>query len=907
MFKKVAFVILGLFILVALTALSISVFYKKEVNNYIAATANKRLNARFSFKDVSIGLIKTFPRLGIEIEGVNIIGIHDFENDTLASIPTATIQIGITEYLFNDKVDIEKIKIEDANLNLIVLKNGRYNWDIIKTDSLEAKDTTQKEMHIALKKYTIENANIIYKDELRGVFTKLDKVSHSGSGDFTKEVFTLETTTRAEKLSLSYLGKPLLSEVAATLEAPIQMNFTKMEFAFKNNALVLNALPIRFDAWFAMPDTNIDMDIRFDAVKSPLKDFLSLVPVLYQNSYNDLTASGKFTLNGFVKGRMNDAQMPGFEIGLTIQEGAFKYASIPAGIKDVQLALKINNPDGIADHTVVDLSKLSLRLNNQFMQASMLVKTLQSNPYIKAKAKGDIDLGALLKIIPQKDLDLSGNIKMNLDIDGKVNEFKKGKGYAKGNFDISQLRYKNKNYNKPIQISSGNFVVTPQKLLVNKLFAVVGKSDFDVTGSLENYFLYFLKNEPISGRVNLVSKLTDLNELMDLSGAEDSSTNTQANSTFELPKNVNISATAKIAQIKYKDFLISEAEGVVGFSEQQLDFKKMAFNLLDATYTMNGVFEKQENKEPKTDLYFTIQNLDVKKAYKNFVVVQKFAPIAEAIQGKVNLNISFSTKLSNSLSPDLNTINSEGDIYINDANLKSAMVLNNIADLVKWPQLKSLAFKTAHLSYSIKNGRAIVKPFSVATNITTLNIGGSNGLDKSLDYIVGMDMPKQLIDLGGASGISKELAKINPNLSLDKIGKAIKMQVLITGNLDKPTLKLSLKGTGISGEGSAAPIIDQVKEVVTATIKQEVNNKLDQAQKEADSIILEAKIAADKIKKEAYDRADKMVEETKNPFAKVGVKLVADKIKKEADNKSNQIIETANQKAKDIINKAKSQ
>lgn len=903
MLKKIAFVFLAFIIIIALSAVGISVFYKKEVNKYVTSTANKNLNARFSFKDVSIGLIKTFPRLGIEIEGVQIIGVNDFKNDTLASIPNATIQISLTEYLFNNRVDIEKIKIEDAKLHFIVLKNGLSNWDIIKPDTLEVKDTAEKEMHIVLKKYTLENAAIIYKDDLRGVYTQLDKVNHSGSGDFSKDVFSLATKTKVERLSFSYLGKPYLSEVAATLEAPLQMNFTKMEFAFKNNELVLNTLPIRFDAWFAMPDSNIDMDIRFDAAKAPLKDFLSLIPILYQNSFKELTASGKFALNGFVKGRMNDAQMPGFGIGLTIQNGAFKYASIPAGIKDVQLALKINNPDGIIDHTVVDMSQLNMRLNNQFMQASMIVKTPQTNPYIKVRAKGAIDLGALLKIIPQKDLDLVGHIKMNFDIDGKVNELKKGKGYAKGNVDISQLRYNNKALNRPFQITTANFVITPQRLLVNKLNARVGRSDFDVWGNVENYLLYFIKNEPITGKVNLVSKLTDLNELMFLN----TNTDTATSSSFELPKNVNIAALANIDQIKYKNFLISEAEGAVYFADQKIDFRKMVFNLLDATYTMNGSFEKKENKAPQTVLNFTIQNLDIKKAYKNFVLVQKFAPITDAMQGKVNLNISFSTNLTKTLSPDLNTVNSEGDIYINDANLNGSSVLNNIADLVKWPKLKSLAFKTAHLSYSIKNGRAIVKPFNVVSNITTFNIAGSNGLDKSLDYVLGMDMPKQVIDLGGASGISKELAKINPNLSLDKIGKAIKMQVLITGNLDKPTLKLGLKGSGISGEGNTVPIVDQVKEVVATTIKQEVNNKLDQAQREADAIIAEAKIAADKIKKEAYDRADQMVEETKNPFAKAGVKLVADKIKKEADKKSNQILEDANKKATEIINKAKNQ
>lgn len=901
--KKILYVLLGTILILVICAVTLSIVYKKEVKNYITEAANKKLNARFSFGDASISFIKSFPRLGIEIDSIQIIGLNEFKEDTLAIIPKTTIQISITKFLFDDIIDIKKIKIADAQIHLKVLKNGLYNWDIVKTDSLALKDTSAGKMQVNIQHYELNNSNIVYNDQLRDVYTELIKVTHTGSGDFSKDVFTLETSTNAEKFSLSYLGKPYLSEVKATLEAPLQMNFSKMEFAFKNNDLLLNQLPIHFDASFAMPDTNIDMDIRFDAAKSPLKDFLSLVPVLYQNSFKDLTASGKFGLSGYIKGRMNDFQMPGFGFKLSIDNGSFKYASIPAGIKDLYLNLNIDNKDGIIDHTIVDLGKLQLRLNNQFLQGSLFLKNPSSNPYLKANAIGDLNLEALLKIIPQKSLDLTGHIKMNIALDGNIKDFKAGKGYAKGNFEISSMKYTNKDIKKEVRIPNGSFTITPQKLLVNSFSSTIGNSDFNIKGGLTNYLMYFIKNDNLTGNIALQSNSIDLNELMSLTSNSD----TTKKSSFDLPTNLTITANAIINEIKYKDLIIQNAKGSMEFAEQKINFNKLGFNLLDAAFALNGSFTKKEKQEPFADMSISIKNIDINKAYKSFHLVQKFAPIAESIQGDMNVNFSISTKLSNDLSPYLNTVNSDGDLYLKNASLNGSEVLQKIATLVKWEQLRSLTVKEAHLSYFIQNGQFIIKPFDINTNLTKMTISGKSGLDKSIQYTIDLDLPKQLMELKGSNELNKELAKLNPNLNLEKIAKAIKVQVLVTGNMQNPNLKLGLKNANSNNENPAAPFVEEVKEVVKTVIKQEVNTKLDQAQKEAHAIIQEAKIASDRIRKEAYEKADILVEDTKNPIAKIGVKLAADRIKKEADAKANEIIEKADLKAKEIINKAKNQ
>jgi vacuolar-type H+-ATPase subunit H len=877
MIKKVLLAIMGVFTLFLLTALIISTVYKKEVNAYIMETANKKLNAQFSFENASIGFIKSFPLLAIDVENIKVVGKNVFAKDTLASIPNLSVQINLMKYIFDHQVEIEKVKITRANIHLLVLKDGKENWNIVKQDSTIKADTTQ--IQIALKKYELIESNITYSDDMRGFKTEVNNITHSGKGDFSKNIFTLETSTHAEQLSLSYLGKTYLSDVKTSLVAPIQMNFDKMEFAFKNNDLVLNELPIHFDASFAMPDSNIDMDISFSAATSPLKDFLSLVPILYQNSFKELSASGNFTLSGYMKGRMNDSQMPGFGMALKVENGAFKYEKIPAGIKHLYVDFLLDNKDGIVDHSTIQINKLQLELNNQLLQANMLVRNPSSNPYIKAKAKGNLDLGALLKIIPQKDLQLAGKIKADIELEGDVDALKKGKGFAKGNFEITQMSYLNKKIEKQVLIPEASFSITPQKLIVTTFSSKFGNSDIKATGSLENYLMYFLKNETVYGKLNMNSKLIDLNELLSLSNAADKSNS----NNFELPKNIHFTTQAAIEKIIFKDFTISNASGGVAFADQQVNFNNLKFNLIDAAFNMKGVFSKKENQSPSSNIDFTIQNLSINKAYKNFSIVQKYASIAEAAQGDMNVNMHFDGHLKNDMSPDLSSVNSDGDMYINDLNLNGSPTVNKMVDLIKWAQFKNLDIKPVHLSYKIQQGRFIVNPFDIVTNITKINIKGSNGLDQSIDYTVAMDLPKQKLEPKG------EL-----NNTLNKLSQQLKVKILVRGKMQNPSLQIGTE-----------EIAQQAKEIVKEEIKKQVNTQLEEAQKQADAIIQEASITSARIRQEAYAKADQMIAETKNPFAQMGVKLVADKLKKEADKKADKIIEDAKLKAQELINNAK--
>ncbi|MHA8062237.1 AsmA family protein [Aquirufa beregesia] len=931
MLKKVLFSIVGIILFSILAAMGVSFIYKNEIKNLITRTANEKLRANFQFEDASISLLRHFPSLSIEIENSSIVGKNEFKNDTLSQIPKLTIQIAPLAYLLDNNIEIQEVILERAQLNLIILPNGKMNWDIYQPGPQVApSEKSDQAMKISLDHYQFIDSDIHYNDNMRGFATQLIQLNHEGSGDFSQDIFTLKTSTKVEKLSLEFLGKTYLSEVKSKLEAPIEMNFSKMEFAFKNNDLFLNDLPIHFDVWVAMPDTSIDLDIKFHALQSPLKDFLSLIPLLYQNSFKDLQASGEFALSGYAKGKMNGRSMPGFGMELRISKGAFSYTQVPVGVKHMEMNLQIDNSNGIVDHTVVDLKKFQLSMNNQPIQANLFLKNPISNPYLKASLKGVLNLGEIAKIIPQKNTQMSGSIQSDVQLDGYVQDFKQAKGKASGYFKAHQIQYDNSETKQKISIQNAVASINPKSLVISTLEGNVANTPFTASGSLQNYVLYFLKNDKITGNITLKSPLVDLNSRSTTTAQQNSrsgnaalnsrsgnaaqqndsrstttaSTASSASSTaLQIPKNIDFTLQTSIDKILFKDLVISQAKGEIRLADQVLSMDNLSFQLANASWKSTGSISLKENQHPTVQFAFNIQDLNIQEAHKYFSLVQKFAPIAATAQGKVHVDFSYSGSLEADLSPDLMSTTVVGNMDLVDFNLKNSASFNQLVSLTQWNQLKNLELKPTHLNFQIKQGRLQFKPFEVQTNLTKFHVNGSNGLDQSLEYTILTDIPAKTLQSGVAASLNQQLAKLNPNINLEKIQQALKMQITIRGTAQKPQFKVNvINSQATNGNTSVAT---QAKELVKQEAKQQINKQLDDAKIKAEALKKEAEVISQKLRQEAYANADRLVEEAKNPFAKIAAQKIAERLKKEADRKADALLEEADKKAQELMEKAR--
>src|SRR5690606_9521534 len=129
-----------------------------------------------------------------------------------------------------------------------------------------------------------------------------------------------------------------------------------------DNEFGLNDLHLGFEGMIAMPDTNIDMDIKFQARETEFKAILSLIPAVYSKDFATVKTAGKLSLDGWAKGRYNASELPAFSTRLAIENAMFKYPDLPKSVDNINVDIKVDNPTGVLDATTVDVNQFHVEL-----------------------------------------------------------------------------------------------------------------------------------------------------------------------------------------------------------------------------------------------------------------------------------------------------------------------------------------------------------------------------------------------------------------------------------------------------------------------------------------------------------------------------------------------------------------
>jgi uncharacterized protein involved in outer membrane biogenesis len=130
---------LGIFLILLLgAAILLPIIYKDKIVALVKEEANKNLNAKVDFGEFDLTILSSFPDFTLTINNLNIVGVAPFEGDTLTSANQLSLTVDIMSVIGGGQIDIESIRLKQPLINLIVLKDGKANWDIAKPDSSAA-------------------------------------------------------------------------------------------------------------------------------------------------------------------------------------------------------------------------------------------------------------------------------------------------------------------------------------------------------------------------------------------------------------------------------------------------------------------------------------------------------------------------------------------------------------------------------------------------------------------------------------------------------------------------------------------------------------------------------------------------------------------------------------------------
>ena len=822
--KKFLIITGSILVVLILALVLIPFLFKGKIVEGIKQAANENLNAHLDFEDIGLTFFRNFPDFTLNLEKLTIVNKAPFEGDTLVDVNSFQIIVDLMSLVKGDAYRIVSIKLDQPDIFLHVLPSGEGNWNITKETEEAAvqPDTAKGEFNFALQNYLIDNGHLVFQNDSTNSIIEVSDLNHHGSGDFTKDIFTLKTATELN-LTMQSGGVNYLKNVNAALDAEIAMDLNNMKFTMRENELRLKNISLAFDGFVQMPQAegspgrkseDITVDLTFNAKQTDFKDIMELIPAIYLKDFENVKTAGKLALNGKIKGIYSNKTIPGFDIRLNVENGMLETPEIPTSVKNVNIDFAATNPGGDADQSVIQLKKLHFEIADEPFTANMLLKNPISDPLVKAGFEGRLNLGNIKNFLKlEEGTNVSGIIRTNLKVDGKISDIKKenAKAFkALGEVAFENIAYQAKSLPEKILVRAGKISFTPQQINLDQFDAKIGEGDVKAKGLLDNLLPFVLTdNQTLHGQLSLNSTFFNLNPWM-----SDESSQMEA---VELPANMEFYMTANFGKVLYDNLELENVTGKLTLKDQVLKLDNLNMNLLNGSMIASGTYDARAPKNPQIDFSLKINQLSFAQAFEKFVTVQKFAPMAQYMEGDFNAQFNLNSKLDNHLMPVWNSVKSFGNIDVKKATIKGFEPLNKVADAVKFTPLRNPALNNINPNFKIEAGRFILDPFDMQVADTKINVQGSNGIDRSLDYKLAVNMPASMLKNESPSFLNQ---LFNKQADLNQ-AETVKVDVNVGGTIANPKITTSLA------------------DVVKSAAKNQIEEKKEELKEEAKKKVLD--------------------------------------------------------------------
>lgn len=844
MLKKILKIVLIVFVVLIAAAIAIPFFFKDKILAKVKSELNDNLNAQVDFKDLDISLFRHFPRLAVGLEDLQVINKAPFAGDTLLSVKKIDVALDLMSVIKGSKMEIYNVSLETPRIHTIIDSTGKANWDITKPDTAatQSTDTSKSNFAMNLQRYSISNAYISYDDHQGHMSLIIDGLDHSGKGDFTQDKFTLATSTTAKAVTFYYGLIPYLDAVKASLDADIQVDNTTSTYTIPQSKMHLNNLEVDAAGNFKMlPASAYGMDLTFKSASTQFKDLLSLIPAIYAKDFDKIKTSGTATFDGFVKGTYSEKEMPAFGLNVGVQNGFFQYPDLPKPVQNIQLALKIASPDGVPDHTVIDLSKAHLEMDGTPLDLHLHVATPVSDMYVDGGAKGKLDLSKVSQFVKlEGGTQLNGLLDADMSAKGHLSAIERkayDEFYAAGSLGIHNMLYKSKDYPDGVKLNALELTFNPKNVSVPTVDAEYLGSHFTGNGEINNLLAYMFKNQALSGAFSVNADKINLDKFMASTGttgttpAAASKPADTANAVpFAVPANLDLTLKASAGNVHYDKLDMNNVSGTLLVKNETVTLQDVKSNALQGTLGMSGSYSTKASKtNPDMHFNYDVEKVDIRETFNAFNTVQKLMPLGQFLTGKITSQMSVDGKLGKDMMPVLNSLNGDGSLLLIEGVLQKFAPLDQVASTLNVAQLKDISLRDIKTYFSFKDGRVVVNPFNIVTNGIRMQVAGSHGLDQSMDYNMQLALPRTMLGSQGNALVDNLVSQANNKGIPVKLSDSVHLNIAMGGSMLKPAIKTDLKETTNNIKSQATALVQAKVDSAKATVKDSVNAVKNQA------------------------------------------------------------------------------
>ena len=893
-FLKITATVVAVVLVVAIVT---PLLLRGKIGDIVKREANAMLAARLDFEKLDISLLRNFPNASLNLKGLTLVGTDRFEGDTIVAARRITVVVNLMSLVGDEGFEVRKIILASPALHAHKLADGAVNWDVMKpsepADTTAAEESAPSSFRLSVRDFRLTDAVIRYEDDSTGMELRTAPLSLRLSGDMSAESTQLDLDLLAGGVDFTQGGVPLLHDAELALDAEIDADLAEGRFTFSRNTLRLNAIEMRLDGWVQQVGDALAMDVSAGCSEVRFKDLLSLIPAFYKHEFRSLAASGELSMELWARGQMHGAQLPAFELKTEVHNGSFQYSSLPKAVTDINIAAKVSNAGGELDKTEVEISEFGLKMAGNSLSATGYATNLMSDPTFRATLSGRVDLGAIREVYPlERGIDLAGRIAASMKLSGRMSDVESGRYErisASGSLVVEQLGLHVQQLPE-VFIRRAAATISPQAMTLGEFGVTVGGSDLSATGQLTGYLGYLMRGEQLAGRLYVKSDLLDLNEIRAAVPADAEAESADAEKPAEeaaaapaqaivVPKNLNLSLNAELKKVLFEKMVITDIAGEMSVAGGTLSLDRLGLQLFGGKASASGRYSTAADPaHPTLSLAASIAKASFPRTFEEIEAVRQLAPIFEKASGDYSLSIDMRTTLDAAMSPDLMSLTAQGEISSENVSVEGVEVFDKLADLLKNDKLRRIEARDLKIRFSIKDGRVTTEPFDLKMGDVNVNMSGTTGLDRTIDYTAKVTLP---------AGVGGVLGAVN---------------VGIGGTFTSPKITLGVQET--------------VEQVVSNVVSEQIDNLTggrggllsDDTQTRAAALREEAQRAGEKLVEAAETQRQKLVDAAakKGALAKIAAEAAGDALVDEAKKQSKALLEEAEKQIQKLTQEAES-
>ncbi|NDP28185.1 MAG: AsmA family protein [Flavobacterium sp.] len=741
--KIIGFFFIGLFSIVLVSAIGLRIYFennKPEIIKKINTQINENISGEVQIGGIGYKFLVGFPNFTLVLSDVEV---RDslFVHHKRPVLKAGEIGVRLNVFsLLKKEVNIHKIVIKDATIDMFKDKNGVSNSNIFRAK----KNKTDGETTTSIDELVLKNVNFISENQKGYKFFSFQIESLKTEIEYTADGWKTDVHLKTFGKSLAFNTQKGSFIKDKVIEGKLSVNFSNKK---KLISVETKNLEIGKDLF------NITAHFSIDRGSSPF-DIHIRTKIKWRNASNLLSNDISSKLNKFnlnkplltscvIKGDMSAKGDPEIVVDAVIKDdeltttyGAIKKCSFKGkftnnyknelGFNDANSAIIIADFKGTYKEIPINIP-------------TGIINNLDK-PLATGKFNSQYDVVKLGNFINDDFIKFyGGTAKVNLDFKVDIVDFKLNKPKFTGAIIINNasLFLKSKNVNFKDTDIELNF--TEQALLIKKIKFQNKVSTVFMEGKADNFLnLYYDAPEKMIVKWKIYSPYLDVKQLVGVLSynygtPSKSKTHTQSsNDLQEVLRKSQVSLDIKVDKLTYKKMEANNFKATIIMAKKGLYVNNVSIHgstgssmSIDANVIPQG-----KSLLFKTNIKMKEGNISTFLASFNNFGIKSFTP--KDIKGNLSLTTSLSGILNQDKELVTNSISGNVVFRIKEGALSNFEPIIKIGKIA-FPNrdVKNIAFSDLAGSATINGSLIRVKDLKVTSNVLNIDVNGLYSLSNS--------------------------------------------------------------------------------------------------------------------------------------------------------------------------------